>query len=374
MRKLGLHNWGIKKRHSRALLIFLVMAILHPFIANDKYIIGSSDKGIGLLVTVDDDNSGIKTIIPYSEKSIDKKNRNVGPLDAQEVSSLYYRHWLGTDVIGRDVLAGLIYGTAVAFKVGLLTTLIALIIGIILGFLSGYIGDYNCKISLQALLPFLILCFLSAFYIYYGAESWRWLFVLIPIGYIVVYFRFINYRVHQGISIPFDIIILRFIEVIRSIPGVFLLLVLLALFSSPSIWNVVIVIGFLRWPTVARHFRAEILKVRDEDFITSARISGLSHYTILKNYILPLTISPIIIVSAFGFATAILLESTLSFLGIGIPLDQVSWGSMLKDARLHISSWWLALFPGLMIYFVILLFNNIGDSLTNHIQKIEDYN
>jgi len=189
---------------------------------------------------------------------------------------------------------------------------------------------------------------------------------------LIIYFRYVNYKIYKGIAIPLDIIILRIIETLRSIPSVFLLLVLLALFSSPSIWNVVIVIAFLRWPTVTRHLRAEILKIRNEDYITSAKASGLSHFTIFKNYILPLTISPVIIVSAFGFASAILLESSLSFLGIGIPLDQVSWGSMLRDARLNLSLWWMALFPGLMIYFIILLFNNIGDSLTNRIQKLSN--
>ena len=372
MHKLRLENWGIKKKHSRALFIFMAIAILHTFIANDKYIIGTTDNGIGLFVPVADNNSGLRTIIPYSEKSIDKKNRSVSPFDSQDVSSLYYRHWLGTDTIGRDVLAGIIHGSAVALKVGLFTTIIALIIGIFFGFLSGYLGDHSCRMSITALILFCIALFLSIFYIYYSISAWKWLLLIIPIAFLIIYFRYVNYRIYEGIAIPLDIIILRIIETLRSIPSVFLLLVLLALFSSPSIWNVVIVIAFLRWPTVTRHLRAEILKIRNEDYITSAKASGLSHFTIFKNYILPLTISPVIIVSAFGFASAILLESSLSFLGIGIPLDQVSWGSMLRDARLNLSSWWMALFPGLMIYFIILLFNNIGDSLTNRIQKLSN--
>lgn len=364
-------NWGVKKKHIKALMLFAVVALLHPFIANDKYIAAVSDNGFELFATDSEDTNGIRTLIPYSDKSIDKKNRNVGPFDQQDVSSLYYRHWLGTDDIGRDVLAGIIYGTAVAFKVGVTTTFIVLIVGILFGFLSGYIGDYTIRLSLVALVIFCVICVLCIFYWYYTPGSIRWVFLLLPLISLMGYIKFNNSNIRNGIAIPFDIIILRIIEIVNSIPSMFLLLVLLAFFSTPSIWNVVLVISFLRWPNITRHLRAEILKLKNEDFIVSAKVSGLSHFTIFTKYILPLAISPIIIISAFGFANAILLESSLSFLGIGIPLDQVSWGSLLRDARLNISSWWLAVFPGMMIYFAIILFNSIGNAMTDKLQKVD---
>jgi peptide/nickel transport system permease protein len=363
-------SWGLKKLHIRILILFAILALFHPFIANDKYIAAISDDGLELLASPSAGTQGIRTLVPYSEKSIDKKNRNVGPFSKQDISSVYYRHWLGTDDIGRDVLAGIIYGTAVAFKVGVTTTIIVLIVGILFGFLSGYIGDYTIRLSLSVFIILLTISALGIFYWYYTVGYIRWLFLLVPLLLLIGHIRFNNSNIRQGIAIPFDIIILRIIEIINSIPGMFLLLVLLAFFSTPSIWNVVLVISFLRWPNITRHLRAEILKLKNEDFIVSAKASGLSHFTIFTKYILPLAISPIIILSAFGFANAILLESSLSFLGIGIPLDQVSWGSLLRDARLNISSWWLAVFPGAMIYISIMLFNSIGDAMTDKLQKV----
>ena len=164
---------------------------------------------------------------------------------------------------------------------------------------------------------------------------------------------------------------MKIIEIIRTIPDLFIILVFLALFREPHLRNVIILIVFIRWPTITRLLRAEIMKVKEEEFVKSARVSGLSEFKIFKDYVLPLSLSSVIVASAFGFAIAIIIESSLSFLGIGIPLDQVTWGSLLRDARFHISSWWLAIFPGLAIYFVILLFNSIGDSVANHLQRLE---
>jgi len=132
---------------------------------------------------------------------------------------------------------------------------------------------------------------------------------------------------------------------------------------------VILVIAFLRWPVITRHIRAEILKLKEQKFILSSKAIGQKDWKIFKNHILPLCISPITILVAFGFSAAILTESTLSFLGIGIPIDQVTWGSMLSEARKSFQLWWLAVFPGLMIYFVIALFNSLGDSVSAYFQR-----
>jgi len=360
---------GISRRQSIGLLLFIFIGIFHPFIANENYIVGHSDRGFSFISSNDPSESGFKTLIPYSHHTIDMDNRNVGPFDKQQVSSLYHRHWLGTDIIGRDVLSGLLYGTGVAIRIGFLTTLLALILGLFFGFLSGYIGDYTWRMTWPVLLGFALVILLGIFYLIYGSVLVKCLALVIPFLYLWIINLFSDPKVSNGISIPLDIIILRLIEVFRSIPNMFLLLVLISLFATPNIWNVIIVIAFLRWPVVTRHLRAEILNIKNEDYITAAKVAGLSHFKIFKDYILPLTVSPVIIISAFGFASAILLESSLSFLGIGIPLDQVTWGSMLRDARLNISSWWLALFPGLLIYLVIYLFNSIGDAIDDRLQK-----
>lgn len=362
---------GLSRAQSFGLLLFIIIGLFHPIIANENYLVSHSDDGLSFLSKTESSGFGIRTLIPYSDNTIDKNNRNVGPFDKQVVNSIYHRHWLGTDSLGRDVMAGLLYGTGVAIKIGFLTTLIALLIGLIFGYLSGYVGDYSWRLTWPTLLSFCIISFLCTFYAIYGSGIFRWLFMCVPFVYLLLINRFTNPKVSDGINIPLDIIILRIIEILRSIPNMFVLLVLISLFVTQSIWNVILVIAFLRWPTVTRHLRAEILNIKNEDFITAAKVAGLGHLKIFKDYILPLTVSPVIIVSAFGFASAILLESSLSFLGIGIPLDQVTWGSMLKGARMNISSWWLALFPGLLIYLVIYLFNSMGDRITERLRGIQ---
>ena len=125
----------------------------------------------------------------------------------------------------------------------------------------------------------------------------------------------------------------------------------------------IIIISIIGWPKFARLVRAEILQIKNLEYIESAKSIGLSDFQIILKHALPNAITSVISITAFAISGAILLESTLSFLGLGIPLDQVSWGSMLADARVNFSSWWLALFPGLAIFFVLVSFYIIGNQL-----------
>lgn len=146
------------------------------------------------------------------------------------------------------------------------------------------------------------------------------------------------------------------------------MLVVLALFRKASYGNIILIITLVKWPTVTRFLRAEILAIKEENYIRAAQAIGLPSWKIFKDSILPLAISPVIISCAFAFSSAILLESTLSFLGIGVPVDVTTWGSLLSEARVRSSSWWLAFFPGLMIFFSIFLFNSIGDRLNQYLR------
>ena len=345
----GISRIGLTKRQVLGLLVFLVLSLGYQFIANDN---------------------GATTIIPYSAHTIDTDNRNVGPFDSQEVSSLRYRHWLGTDAIGRDVLAGLIWGSHVALKVGLLSTLLALLIGFIAGYLSGYVGDDSFKISSLNAVITVLLFLLSIFYFIYGVGIWKWG----PIVIILLWSVWIiknhdpDYMGKNKMAIPLDMIVMRIIEIFRAIPTIFVVLILIGLFATPSLYNVIIVIAIIRWPIIARYLRSEILKLKKADHVKASRALGLSGFEIFRKNILPLAVSPVIVSSAFAFSGSILLESTLSFLGIGIPVDEVTWGSILNGARFSFSSWWLALFPGLAIYLVIILFHSIGDNLNENLR------
>jgi peptide/nickel transport system permease protein len=348
------------------LSVFCFVAVFHNFLANDKYLLCYSSDGLESMV-IKDCQYAIRAPIPYSPSGLDRNNRSVGPFDHQEVPSLYFRHWLGTDNLGRDVLAGLINGSYIALFVGGISSLMALIIGIFFAYWSGFIGDHQFRITKMSMAFFMLLLIIVMFYGTYVNLAWRLLIFSIPFLALALFRKYsiLQAPLKSQIALPFDIIIFRIIEIFKSIPNIFIILILLVLFRAPGYWNVILIIALLRWPVITRHLRAEILIIKNENYILSARSAGLSNPKIFFRYVLPLTISPIIIVTAFGFSSAILLESTLSFLGIGVPADQVSWGSLLKEARFDFSSWWLAIFPGFLIYLIIYLFNGIGDRISD---------
>lgn len=351
-----------------ALLVFTLIALMHNFIANDKYILAYSSNGLVMFSKPQETSWGIKAPIPYAPKTLDRQNRGVGPFSKQEYSSLYYRHWLGTDSLGRDVLAGVVNGTYIAFVVGIGVLILSFIIGLFLSYLSGYLGDTELRVDRLYLYGLIPLTMIIVFYIVYSD-------VVLSLFLLVVLLALWGFAVRQShvsrrksISLPLDIIIFRIIEVFNSVPGLFLILIMLALFEKASIWNVVLVLAVLKWPVITRHLRAEILKLKREDYINSAKAIGLPDWRIFIYHILPMAISPVIIVLAFGFSSTILMESTLSFLGIGVPVDEPTWGSTIRMARQDFKLWWLAVFPGLAIYSVVVLFNNIGSEMNDYLR------
>ena len=364
---------------------FLVIGLCSRFIANDMPLLANYEGSVSSPATLEllsdigivdsriyDETKfrwKIMPPIPYSSDQLNSRvNVSVGPLDNQEVSSLRYRHWLGTDQLGRDVLAGLVHGTNIAIKVGLLSVFFSLLLGLYLGLLSGYFGDNGWKINIFALLIGTLIKALGLYYILYPLVVDPGLFYYLILALIVTILQLALYKFIPGstkpsISLPIDLITTKIIEVLNSIPTLFIILAFLAIFTKPSIWNVIIIISIIGWPKFARLVRAEILQIKNIEYIESAKSIGLSDFQIILKHALPNAITSVISITAFAISGAILLESTLSFLGLGIPLDQVSWGSMLADARVNFSSWWLALFPGLAIFFVLISFYIIGNQL-----------
>ena len=161
-----------------------------------------------------------------------------------------------------------------------------------------------------------------------------------------------------------DLWIMRLVEVLDAIPGLLLLLAFLAVVQKSSVYYVMVVIGLLRWTGIARYMRAELLKVRNLAYIEAARAMGFSTRRILFRHALPNAIGPVLISVSFGIAAAILLESSLSFLGLGVAAEGTSWGKILSDARENPAAWWLAVFPGGAIFLTVTAFNLIGEGLT----------
>ncbi|MBT8220690.1 MAG: ABC transporter permease [Bacteroidia bacterium] len=319
--------------------------------------------------------SSILPLIPYSAKYIDRENAGFKkPFGLQNIASNRYRHWLGTDQIGRDIAAGMINGTRISLAVGLLSMLVASIIGISLGLFAGYYGDREAKVSRFKVLIYLACTMYLLFFLLHSASHFTllWTFLVIVAIFLITWLlvnlsTYIENRLPflgKKITIPVDIIVMRLIELINSFPALFTILAIVAIVNRPSIIILMMVIGFIRWTGIARFTRAEMLKTRSAGYITAAKGLGIPDSQIIWRQALPNALPPVLITIAFGIAGAILLESFLSFLGIGVDPSQVSWGSLLQIARQNFSNWWLALFPGIAIFIAVSIFNLIGDGLT----------
>ena len=390
---------------SRLILVLAFTALLADFIANEKPIYCRIDgksywpvfqsymvsTGISRwdprFVQKDwgdhDYESVIYPLIPYSYYSQDLKNSGyVSPFAEQNIQSLRFRHWLGTDQIGRDVAAGMIHGVRIALSVGIVAMFVAALIGISLGTLAGYFGDEQLRISrIRLLLNFIGLLlavffgFISRSYALTEIGGIEWLkslglclLIIILVNLPVKWLNRVPF-LGAGLSLPIDLIVMRFIEIVNSIPNLLLVLALLALVHTPSIYSVMVIIGLIAWTSIARFVRAEMLRIRNLSYIESAKVLGIKEWQIMLRHALPNALTPVLISIAFGIAGAILLEAFLSFIGLGVPLEQVSWGSMLNEARNQFSAWWLAVFPGIAIFLTVLSFNLVGEGLIRGLDR-----
>lgn len=324
--------------------------------------------------------------ITYSPTTIDIANSQFrGPFDEQEIIEGRRRHFIGTDQIGRDVLAGMVHGTRIALMVGVLSMAISSVIGIILGALSGYFGDERLKMSRIRIVLNLVFLFIAWFYafhvrsfkltaslgdsfgVYIGQISLS-IAIFIAIMVIPNLLTIALQRIPllgKKVAVPVDIVIMRTIEVINSIPILLLILSLVAVLKKPSIVWVMVIIGLTGWTSIAKYVRAELLRVRSLEYIEAAQSLGFSEMRIVFRHALPNSLTPVLITIAFGIASAILVESGLSFLGIGVQAELQTWGKLLSEAREDVSAWWLAVFPGLAIFVTVTIFNLIGEGLTD---------
>lgn len=320
--------------------------------------------------------------IPYSYHTLDYKNFNyASPFKAQKVKSWRFRHWLGTDKLGRDILAGLIHGTQTALLIGIVAMGLATLIGVCLGGIAGYFGNQGVQSNILQIILWVLGGFAGVFY---GFIARSFAFSQGPfVGQLllgILLFVTIVFSVHflsvllirtlglsKGITIPVDDIIMRLIEIVNATPKILLILGIVAVVEKQSIVNLMVIIGLISWAGIARFVRAEMLKVQQMEYIQAAKALGYPTVRILFKHALPNAITPVLVAISFGIAGAILLEATLSFLGIGISAEMVTWGTMLNESRSASQAWWMVVFPGLAIFFTILIFNILGDAITKAI-------
>ena len=212
-------------------------------------------------------------------------------------------HFLGTDTLGRDVLSRIIFGSQVSLKVGFVAVGLATLIGLLIGALAGYYGGWV------------------------------------------------------------DSALMRLVDLMLCFPAFFLILAVIAVLE-PSIWNIMVVIGLTSWMGVARLVRAEFLSLREREFVTAARALGAGDTRLILRHMLPNALAPVMVSATLGVAGAILTESALSFLGLGVQPPTPSWGNILTAGKDNIEiAWWLSVFPGLAILITVMSYNLLGEGI-----------
>jgi peptide/nickel transport system permease protein len=249
--------------------------------------------------------------------------------------------------------------------------------------MAGYFGDDRLRISRARLLllpPALFLGWFYAFHVRYytlrdslsGGLSEVFPQLLLSVGlFVLIIFLFMQlgrlfHCIHwlgKNVPLMVDILISRFIEVVVTIPFLILLITLASLNHKPDIYFTMVIIGLFSWTGIARLMRVQTMRTRNMEFIESARALGLRQARIIFRHALPNSVAPVLVLLVLGIAGAIIMESSLSFLGIGVSSQSVSWGSLLRRAREDTGSWWLTVFPGLAIFITITSFNLLGEGL-----------
>lgn len=301
-----------------------------------------------------------------------KKQENLIPFDANYIDLGTVggvaplndpKHILGTDLLGRDVLAGMISGAFVSLKIAFFSVFLALIFAFIISTMTTYYGNRRLKMNgLQSMFFSFLLIF--CYYYTFIAFSPIEVSLLIKVFQFIFFFGFctlslsisknvFNFKRLKKHYIPLDSIGLKIYEIFQSIPKLILLLLLVGLSSKNNITLLILIISLLLWPIFYRYIRIEFLREKSKDSFQVLQNLGYPDRRIILYHFIPKSISAISTTLIFAIGSIILLEATLSFLGIGLPNDVITWGKILVQARIRIDAWWLGLFPGILIFLVL---------------------
>jgi peptide/nickel transport system permease protein len=326
----------------------------------------------------------LKPLIPYAPTT-QQTGENRGAIPPS-VFGVEKPHFFGTDAIGRDVAAGVIHGTRSALMIGIGGMLLAVLIGLPIGLMAGFFGDDRLKVPFWQMILRGVFFLYTVYFVYVSLHlsTSNWLFTILTLFFILILGEILIKLINTFLKItqstptthnsklithnstfPFDLVLMRLVEIIQAVPLILWLMAALTIIGAQklTIAQLIILIGATGWINFAQLARGEMLRIRNLEFMQAAETIGMSHGRQMLKHALPNIISPILVAFAFGVSNGILLEASLSFIGLGLPAEQVTWGSLLSEARHDFENWWLVVFPGLAIFLAVYTLNQVGKNL-----------
>lgn len=375
--------WDVKhiktlwKRIPLGVKIILFIALLANVIANNSPIVIFHDGGLHFPLFTKNTSLNAKewkaidapfyinTPIAYDDNHIDQKNAHyVGPFDKQITHGTYYRHWLGTDEIGRDVLARTIYGVRNSLFVGLAATMLSAFLGLIIGGIAGFWGDRNMRVGILNFLFIIITMVIFLFYLplIFSAlkRSEYFIAVSLLIGTLFISTLILKYGFKLKLNsvltsytlpVPISFIITRLMDVLNAIPNILIVLPILIYFK-PSYSIIILVLGLTGWTSKARIVKGEVMRIKAMPFVDNLKLLGMKPKRIFFYHALPNTWKIFWASVPFTLVNCIIAEATLSFLGVGLPTNSSSLGTILYTARENISAWWCWLPAAILIIYI----------------------
>ncbi|WP_242918513.1 ABC transporter permease [Pontibacter liquoris] len=319
--------------------------------------------------------------LPFAPNHLDLDHLFSPPFPGANTSEA--THWLGTDVLGRDVLTEMLYGARTGLFISIPVVVLATAIGLVLGAAAGFYGDTRLKTSRATLLllPLLLsLLFYLGIYLPLQIRKYEldrndivlcWAMLLVITSVMLLGLRPLLQKVswfsHKK-TFPLDMVVMRLIEIVSSVPWLILVLVL-ASFMPSSVMLLSTILILTYWTTTARLARAEMLRIKAMPYMEAGYSMGFTKARLLLKEALPNLLGPVLIAVSYGIAGLLTLESTLSFLSIGLPPTVVSWGRTITGIRSNTAAWWLVAFPGGFLALTVLALQIFSYSLQSILRK-----
>ncbi len=373
-------------------LVLFTVALLAPILAGNRPLVlnlngalhypaikGDADYSMRMttLAQNEDVRWMVKPPIPFSPHDMDLHRVAVPPFSKAGIPGLENtRHWLGTDELGRDVLAQVIHGSRTSLVIALIAVALAVVIGILLGAVGGYWHNRTLRIHFLTLFIWLMIAIVlvHSAWVSWTIENLAAVLVFIPMLTLTYLLPRVNQRLLKTpiknwcVLLNPDTLVLWVIHLVTALPAYFILIALIAVWRNVSVVGLSVILGLLMWPEIARLMRASVISVRNEAYVDAASALGVSPWKVVIRHIAPNAWRSALTTIGFAVGAAIVAESFLSFIGIS-SANTVSWGTLLASSRSNPEWWWLSVFPGLALISAVLVFYRLSGLLISSPEK-----